>query len=685
MTKMTISNNSEPDTPSTGRTVLWSDLVTKTLKSKDDTGAVLAYGDTKKALVSPNDTTEGYLEDKLVPGSGITLNVQNEGGNENILVTNALLTDLNPSGLVVSTSGIITINGGDPSLFDITETKYFIKGLSYTLAADTGIDPNFSGGSNTSFVGVNSAGLVYSSILWTSEQLKTILPLARLGAASGETGPGSTITIIRDDRFFIDEQNYNLRNWMEHAFGALYHTDGVITKSATALQLDQSAGRLFDAQGKEQFLSSINNISALKIFHTGGIPTALPVDPLIVDTAQYDDGANLSPIPSNKWVCHTLLKSPKGAPQEGGFFFVYANTTYSNQTEASLAPVDFSIFTDQHTSGLVPVARIIVQQGGSVITSVFDERPFAVGGTGGATTSSNQNLQQVYESSSIPQIILNATQGLLDIRDSSAPLGTDLFAVKDNAGTTTFFKINANGITVIGNIVVSGTVDGRDVSADGDAIDLNTAKVTNANHTGEVTGSGALALNKTAISNKTFVTADPADYVLIEDISDSSNIKKALVSDLGSGNTVEVAYVKDVKGAADFGGGFTAGSWITRDLNDLTGVTSFITLTANQIILTDGTYEIHGSAPGANVTGHTTRFENITDTVTELIGSAEYAVAGSNMQTRSEVMGTITVVGTKTYEFQHRCQVTAGTFGLGLSANFGVNNIYAQMSITKIS
>lgn len=65
------------------------------------------------------------------------------------------------------------------------------------------------------------------------------------------------------------------------------------------------------------------------------------------------------------------------------------------------------------------------------------------------------------------------------------------------------------------------------------AIALNTAKVTNATHTGEVTGSGALTVDKTAITNKTAVTIDTADYVLISDSSDSGNLKKGLVSDLG--------------------------------------------------------------------------------------------------------------------------------------------------------
>jgi hypothetical protein len=51
---------------------------------------------------------------------------------------------------------------------------------------------------------------------------------------------------------------------------------------------------------------------------------------------------------------------------------------------------------------------------------------------------------------------------------------------------------------------------------------------------GEVTGSTSLsAIDKTAITNKTTETIVGTDYVLISDTSDSGNLKKGLVSDLG--------------------------------------------------------------------------------------------------------------------------------------------------------
>ncbi len=75
-------------------------------------------------------------------------------------------------------------------------------------------------------------------------------------------------------------------------------------------------------------------------------------------------------------------------------------------------------------------------------------------------------------------------------------------------------------------------------------VTANNAKVTNATHTGEVTGSGALTVDKTAISNKTLVTAEAGDHVLIGDASDSDNLKKVNVSDFlgGGSNSMEFSF-----------------------------------------------------------------------------------------------------------------------------------------------
>ncbi len=71
---------------------------------------------------------------------------------------------------------------------------------------------------------------------------------------------------------------------------------------------------------------------------------------------------------------------------------------------------------------------------------------------------------------------------------------------------TTGLTYDGAVLDLTGNITLTGTVDGIDVGVD---VAANTLKITNATHTGQVTGSGALALDVTAI------TAQPASGAII--------------------------------------------------------------------------------------------------------------------------------------------------------------------------
>lgn len=72
------------------------------------------------------------------------------------------------------------------------------------------------------------------------------------------------------------------------------------------------------------------------------------------------------------------------------------------------------------------------------------------------------------------------------------------------------------------------------------AVALNTAKVTNATHSGEMTGATTLTADPTLISNKTGVTPVAGDYVLLWDNTDSLLKKADVTSFLGAGGGGDV-------------------------------------------------------------------------------------------------------------------------------------------------
>jgi len=104
--------------------------------------------------------------------------------------------------------------------------------------------------------------------------------------------------------------------------------------------------------------------------------------------------------------------------------------------------------------------------------------------------------------------------------------------LSEGTATVTTVDVNSSDGTNATLVSASATRAGLLTKAKFDEIVANTAKVTNATHTGDVTGATSLTVNKTAITGKTAVTAVGTDYVLISDASDTGNLKKAFVSDI---------------------------------------------------------------------------------------------------------------------------------------------------------
>ena len=71
-----------------------------------------------------------------------------------------------------------------------------------------------------------------------------------------------------------------------------------------------------------------------------------------------------------------------------------------------------------------------------------------------AGSGSGVTLQAAYNNSTNPEITLDATRGALTLRDNATPLGANLLEVQNNAGTTTYFAVNATGTTVNGTLSV---------------------------------------------------------------------------------------------------------------------------------------------------------------------------------------------------------------------------------------
>lgn len=143
-----------------------------------------------------------------------------------------------------------------------------------------------------------------------------------------------------------------------------------------------------------------------------------------------------------------------------------------------------------------------------------------------------------------------ATEKIIERVGGSRPvrIEDEGVAVNKAVGTLNFTGAGVSVAETGGKTVVTipggggGAVDSVNgltgvVVLDTDDIAEGTNKY-NVTHTGEVTGSTTLTVDKTAITGKTLATAVGTDYVLISDTSDSGNLKKALASDLAGAASV---------------------------------------------------------------------------------------------------------------------------------------------------
>lgn len=317
-----------------------------------------------------------------------------------VLFSSLAWTDSYNAGIIGTANGVdehkginsckITVNAGDDSKIDIgMPCDVRIGGPRYSFMNLTAIDPGLGAGENSKFIGITMNGYTTSDSGWTTAQKLTVVPLARVNTAFGISGPGSTISLVRDDRWFSTNRNHYDRLWHEKVMGAMYVSGGEIFANTTSgLIIGQTSGVLFDGQTKEHTLSAFANMSAVFLhLSSNEINWIGSKQPLVIDNINYNPpGSNLVTLSTtNKYKIDTILKSPKGANgvPEGGWFVISGSVEYDTLEDALAAVEDMSairwgLFVNQEISGLVQLALIVQNRDATTIDKIVDVRPCRV-------------------------------------------------------------------------------------------------------------------------------------------------------------------------------------------------------------------------------------------------------------------------------------------------------------------
>lgn len=148
----------------------------------------------------------------------------------------------------------------------------------------------------------------------------------------------------------------------------------------------------------------------------------------------------------------------------------------------------------------------------------------------------------------------------------------------------------------------------------------------------------------------------------------------------------KIAFIKDVKASGTHGGAcdLTKGWEQIRDLNSVSGDASFLNLANNQVTLSAGTYVIEAQAPAYLDGFHKAVLVDAATGSIVLVGSnaRSHNVAGG--MEPSVIMGQVVLTAPTSFIIKHRCSQSMAMMGFGTAINFGVDEVYTQMKITKL-
>lgn len=237
-----------------------------------------------------------------------------------------------------------------------------------------------------------------------------------------------------------------------------------------------------------------------------------------------------------------------------------------------------------------------------------------------------------------------------------------------------------------GASIKNNEVTGTQLQSDG-ATDANRAVNTNHLRDNAVTAPKIAAsavsdgLVKAATNNPISVNVDAATIDF-----DGSTPKRIKVKDKGIGltqmadNALAGVYVliQDEQ-ANNTAPQVLAASPTVRNIQTIKVNTNGIaSVASNKITLPAGTYRCRISAPARNTQNHRLHLYNFTDSLTVHFGTSEFSNLSS---TRSWIVGTFTLSGSKDLQIRHYVNVLSGTGGM--PSNFGVNEVYTVAEFWK--
>ena len=133
------------------------------------------------------------------------------------------------------------------------------------------------------------------------------------------------------------------------------------------------------------------------------------------------------------------------------------------------------------------------------------------------------------------------------------------------------------------------------------------------------------------------------------------------------------------------GGATVAATWTKLPINtEAKNTIAGASLATNVITLPAGEYLVEGDATIFKCFRGKCRLRDTTNTEDLIIGRSAYSFNGNGGDTVSKISGEIILASTSTIEYQYYAENAIAGNGLGVATTSGIDELYSQLTITKI-
>ncbi len=406
----------------------------------------------------------------LIRGDGAVKGVQNSGvsiddsdnitGAGEITSKGITLSKVLGNSAVTGTleGGLITVNGGDGTKFDISDGQGYVvdqftdpDNPTVTLvswSSETALTPTHAA-TFVTFIAVNSSGTILQQATeHTIAQRRDLIVLGFVGTADGtnvnttgdESNPipiGYTGDCLARA---LDEINLSGNNY---------------SAASTNLTIRREAGETFkpainrfnDPKSPNRKTTAVDTgVTFIYIYDNGSGGLTLVPAQTNIDPDQLDDGSGtLAAVANNKWTNQIMYWFPNSEIA----LVQYGDTEYSNLAgaESAIPTMTFANLFDTNETAAVRTI-LSVKKGTTDLsdsnTAFVNTGKFGFGGSGGGAGGTFQDMQDTYNNSVTPEILTDATRGAVTIQRGSAADSDNVLEGQNGAGTTTF-EVDGNG------------------------------------------------------------------------------------------------------------------------------------------------------------------------------------------------------------------------------------------------